>query len=37
VIEVREGRIVRDERAGLYSQASETTGEFAARMRGDTA
>jgi cell division transport system ATP-binding protein len=32
VIEVREGRVVRDERAGRYSM-DESTSEFAARMR----
>jgi hypothetical protein len=33
VIELAEGRIVRDEAAGLYTR-DETTREFAARMRG---
>jgi cell division transport system ATP-binding protein len=33
VIELSEGRIVRDEAAGLYA-SDETTREFAARMRG---
>src|SRR5947209_16755843 len=33
VIELSEGRIVRDEAAGLYAR-DETTREFAARMRG---
>jgi cell division transport system ATP-binding protein len=33
VIELREGRIVRDERSGLYRH-DETTREFAARLRG---
>jgi cell division transport system ATP-binding protein len=34
VIELSEGRVVRDERAGAYA-ASESTREFALRMRGD--
>jgi cell division transport system ATP-binding protein len=34
VIELAEGRVVRDERAGSYA-ASESTREFALRMRGD--
>jgi cell division transport system ATP-binding protein len=34
VIEVREGRVVRDEKAGFYS-VDESTREFAARMRED--
>jgi cell division transport system ATP-binding protein len=36
VIELRDGRIVRDEAAGLYAR-EESTREFAARMRGATA
>jgi cell division transport system ATP-binding protein len=36
VIELSEGRIVRDEAAGLYTR-DETTREFAARMRGAVA
>jgi cell division transport system ATP-binding protein len=36
VIELLEGRIVRDEAAGLYAR-EESTREFAARMRGATA
>src|SRR5204862_3550251 len=36
VIELREGRVVRDEAAGLYAR-DENTREFAARMRGATA
>jgi cell division transport system ATP-binding protein len=36
VIELTEGRIVRDEAAGLYTR-DETTREFAARMRGAVA
>jgi cell division transport system ATP-binding protein len=36
VIELTEGRIVRDEAAGLYA-GDESTREFAARMRGATA
>jgi cell division transport system ATP-binding protein len=36
VIELREGRIVRDEAAGLYAR-DESTREFAARMRGASA
>ena len=36
VIELSEGRIVRDEAAGLYAR-DETTREFAARMRGAVA
>jgi cell division transport system ATP-binding protein len=36
VIEVSGGRIVRDELGGLYSTTDhETTGEFAARLRGE--
>jgi cell division transport system ATP-binding protein len=34
VIELSKGRVVRDERAGAYA-ASESTREFATRMRGD--
>jgi cell division transport system ATP-binding protein len=34
VIELNEGRIVRDERSGLY-RPDETTGEFAARLRAN--
>jgi cell division transport system ATP-binding protein len=34
VIEVQAGRVVRDQRGGLYS-TSESTGEFAARLRRD--
>jgi cell division transport system ATP-binding protein len=34
VIELSQGRVVRDERAGAYA-ASESTREFAIRMRGD--
>ena len=34
VIELREGRIVRDERSGLYSH-DESTQEFAIRLRGE--
>jgi cell division transport system ATP-binding protein len=34
VIELREGRIVRDERSGLYTQ-DESTQEFAIRLRGE--
>jgi cell division transport system ATP-binding protein len=34
VIELSKGRVVRDERAGAYA-ASESTREFAIRMRGD--
>jgi cell division transport system ATP-binding protein len=33
VIELAEGKIVRDEQAGAYA-ASESTREFAIRMRG---
>jgi cell division transport system ATP-binding protein len=33
VIELDDGRIVRDEQAGAYA-ASENTREFAARLRG---
>jgi hypothetical protein len=33
VIELADGRVVRDERAGAYA-ASETTGEFTVRMLG---
>ena len=36
VIELAEGRVVRDEATGLYTR-DETTREFAARMRGATA
>ncbi|MFN8130373.1 MAG: cell division ATP-binding protein FtsE [Solirubrobacteraceae bacterium] len=36
VIELAEGRIIRDEAAGLYAR-DETTREFAARMRGAVA
>jgi cell division transport system ATP-binding protein len=36
VIELSEGRVVRDEAAGLYAR-DETTREFAARMRGAVA
>ena len=36
VIELAEGRVVRDEAAGLYTR-DETTREFAARMRGAVA
>src|SRR5205085_10681613 len=36
VIELAEGRLVRDEAAGLYAR-DETTREFAARMRGAVA
>jgi len=36
VIELTEGRVVRDEAAGLYTR-DETTREFAARMRGAVA
>ena len=34
VVELREGRIVRDERSGLYTQ-DESTQEFAIRLRGE--
>jgi hypothetical protein len=34
VIELREGRIVRDERSGMYLQ-DESTTEFAIRLRGE--
>jgi cell division transport system ATP-binding protein len=34
VVELREGRIVRDERSGLYRQ-DESTSEFAIRLRGE--
>jgi cell division transport system ATP-binding protein len=34
VIELREGRIVRDERSGLYTP-DESTQEFAIRLRGE--
>jgi cell division transport system ATP-binding protein len=34
VVELREGRIVRDERSGLY-QPDESTTEFAIRLRGE--
>jgi hypothetical protein len=33
VIELADGKIVRDEQSGAYA-SSETTREFAARMRG---
>jgi len=36
VIELTDGRVVRDEAAGLYTR-DETTREFAARMRGAVA
>jgi cell division transport system ATP-binding protein len=36
VIELVDGRVVRDEAGGLYAR-DETTREFAARMRGATA
>jgi cell division transport system ATP-binding protein len=36
VIELKEGRIVRDERSGLY-HTDESTREFAARLRGESA
>jgi len=39
VIELKDGRVVRDERVGLYrpglDQPDETTGEFAARLRDE--
>jgi cell division transport system ATP-binding protein len=35
VIEVREGKVIRDERAGGYSRRDESTREFGALMRGD--
>jgi hypothetical protein len=35
VIELREGRVVRDERSGLYRQ-NESTRELAARLRGES-
>jgi hypothetical protein len=35
VIELSEGHVVRDEQIGRYS-TSETTGEFAARLRVET-
>jgi cell division transport system ATP-binding protein len=35
VIELSEGRVVRDERVGAYSAREESTGEFAARLRRD--
>jgi cell division transport system ATP-binding protein len=35
VIEVREGRVVRDERGGAYQTRRESTREFGAIMRGD--
>jgi cell division transport system ATP-binding protein len=35
VIELREGRVIRDERTAAYSSADETTREFAARLRHD--
>jgi cell division transport system ATP-binding protein len=35
VIELEQGRVVRDEATGFYT-ADETTREFAARMRGAT-
>jgi hypothetical protein len=34
VIELREGRIVRDEKSGLY-RPDESTTEFAIRLRGE--
>ena len=34
VIELREGRIVRDERSGIY-RTDESTSEFAIRLRGE--
>jgi hypothetical protein len=34
VVELREGRIVRDEQSGLY-QHDESTTEFAIRLRGE--
>jgi hypothetical protein len=36
VIELSEGRVVRDEATGLYSQRDETTMEFATRLRETT-
>jgi hypothetical protein len=33
VIELREGRIVRDEATGLYAPGEQTTSEFAAMLR----
>jgi len=33
VIELNDGRIVRDEATGLYERGEESTGEFAARLR----
>jgi len=35
VIELREGRVVRDEATGLYTHRDESTREFAARLRED--
>src|SRR5205823_5360898 len=37
VIELSEGRIIRDEATGLYSPREETTAEFGALMRGEGA
>jgi cell division transport system ATP-binding protein len=36
VIELKRGRIVRDEAAGLYGARDESTSEFAARLREET-
>jgi cell division transport system ATP-binding protein len=35
VIELAEGRVVRDERTGGYARREETTQEFGARLWGD--
>ncbi|HEX6388215.1 MAG TPA: hypothetical protein VFZ89_02170, partial [Solirubrobacteraceae bacterium] len=37
VIELSEGRLVRDERVGAYAQREENTAEFGALMRGEPA
>jgi cell division transport system ATP-binding protein len=34
VVELREGRIIRDEQSGLY-RPDESTSEFAIRLRGE--
>jgi cell division transport system ATP-binding protein len=35
VIELRDGRVVRDEASGLYTSRDESTREFGARLRGE--
>jgi hypothetical protein len=35
VVELREGRVIRDQVSGLYRSLDESTGELGSRLRGE--